>query len=119
MNAGDVDGMLEGVHPDVEWQAPPGPSGSPVFCGHEGVRQFVAEWLEAWGKFEQEIRELELEGDWGVARIGLRTRGESSGVEIEAEGGYLMGLRDGLLVHMRIFTSFAEARQEWLRRVRA
>ena len=113
MNAGDLEGMLEGVHPDVTWQAPPGPAGSPVYRGHDGVREFVREWLEAWGSFEQEVRELELEGDWGVARVGLRTRGEASGVEVEAEGGYLMGLRDGLLVFMRIFMTYAEARAAW------
>lgn len=113
MNEGDVDGMLEGVHPEVVWQAPPGPSGSPVFRGHEGVRQFVREWLEAWGKFEQEVLDAQIEGDWAVARVALRTRGEASGLEMEFEGGYLMGLKDGLLVYMRIYTDYDAAEAAW------
>lgn len=109
MNAGDVDGMLEAIHPEIVWHAPPGPSGEPVYRGHDGVREFVADWLEAWGKFEQEVREIRFEGDWAAARVTLRTRGEASGIEIEAESGYLMQMRDQKLAEMRIFPSFDEA----------
>jgi ketosteroid isomerase-like protein len=108
MNAGDLEGVLEGVHPDVVWYAPPEATAS-AYRGRDGIREFVAEWLEAWGKFEQEVREVRTEGDLAVARIGLRTRGEASGVEVEQEGGYVMQLRDQKLVEMRIFMTFDEA----------
>jgi ketosteroid isomerase-like protein len=113
MNAGDADAMLELVHPDVVWHAPPGPEGPLVFEGHEGVRQFLAGWLEAWGRFEQEVREVELHGDWRLARVMIQTRGEISGIEMEAESGYLMRVQGNLLTYMRIFMSYDAARAAW------
>ena len=113
MNAGDVDGVLEGMHPDIRWHAPPDSTSPRVYVGHEGVREFFGEWLEAWGKFEQEVGEVRVQGEWAIATMTFRTRGEASGVEVEEQGAYLMRIRDGKLAELRIFRDYDEAVAAW------
>jgi ketosteroid isomerase-like protein len=108
VNARDIDGVLELVHPDSRWLAPPG-ANSPVYAGREGVRQFISEWLEAWDGFHQELFELELVGDRALARVRARARGEGSGVELDADIGYVVRFADGLLVSLELFTKYDDA----------
>ena len=113
MNRGDVDGMLELLHPEVRWRAIPGPAGADLYEGHEGVRKFIGEWLEAWDAFEQELVDIETRGDWALARALIRTRGGISGIEFETEVTYVMQARDEQLARMEMFATYDEGRAVW------
>src|SRR5215211_3784337 len=55
----------------------------PVYQGHEGVRQFLREWLAVFGEFNFEVEELMDAGDQVLAVIREREIGRASGVPVE------------------------------------
>ena len=76
-NRGDVEGVLEGLHPDIEWVVPDFLPEPDTYRGPEGVRKFFQGWTDAFEGFNVEIEEL---GDYGehvvaLARVGGRLRG--------------------------------------------
>jgi ketosteroid isomerase-like protein len=113
MNAGDLDGMLELLHPEIEWSAITGPAGADVYRGHEGVRRFVGEWLEAWDTFSQELVDVRARGEWALVRTMIRTRGGISGIEFATEVTYLMQRRGDKLARMEMFQSYEEGLAAW------
>ena len=113
MNEGDLDGMLELLDPEVEWRAIPGPAGADLYKGHDGVRKFVGEWLEAWETFEQRLVDIRTEGEWAIARAMIRTRGGISGIEFETEVTYVMQRRGEKLLRMEMFPTYEEGLAAW------
>ena len=109
VNARDIDGMLDLVHPDARWSAPTGATSADAFEGREGVREFIHEWLEAWDGFHQELLDLELSGSRALARVRVRARGETSGVEFDADVGYVVEVADDQVISFELFTSYDDA----------
>src|SRR3954467_10371176 len=48
-NRRDLDGLLESIDPAVEWSPPVELPGASTVRGHDGVRQSVADMLDAFG----------------------------------------------------------------------
>ena len=113
MNEGDLDGMLELLDPAVEWRARPGPGGADLYKGHEGVRKFVGEWLEAWETFSQDLIDVRTRGEWALARAMIKTRGGISGIEFATEVTYLMQRRGDKLARMEMFQTHEDAHAAW------
>jgi ketosteroid isomerase-like protein len=109
VNTRDIDRMLDLVHPDARWLAPTGATSADAYEGREGVRQFINEWLEAWEGFHQELLDLNCEGDRVLARVRIRARGETSGVEFDADVGYIVEIADGTLKTFELYTNYDEA----------
>jgi ketosteroid isomerase-like protein len=112
----DAEGMLTKVagedlmHPDIEWDASEAPFDlSGTYRGVEGVRQFWREWLAAWETLEFEY-ELVDAGDRVVVLLDQRMRGLSTGIEVPlGKYAHVYTLRDGLLVHWRVYASQSKA----------
>jgi ketosteroid isomerase-like protein len=106
LNRGDVDGMLERMHPDFEWRPlESSPVAGGVYRGHEQVRGYVEDWL---GTFEDLRIELEAPtevGDHIVAVVHGRARGRASGLELNNRFCQVWTLRDGLAVGMDEYAS--------------
>jgi ketosteroid isomerase-like protein len=99
------------LHPDVEWDATNSVifDISRVYHGPAGVREFWREWLGAWETVEFEYELVEA-GDHVVALIDQRMRGRSTGIEVPfGKYAHLYTLRDGLIVHFKLYESQAEA----------
>jgi ketosteroid isomerase-like protein len=97
--------------PQIELDA----SGFPVLdltgvCrGADAARNWWREWYAAWDtlRFEYELVDA---GDRVVALLDLRLRGRSTGIEFPpAKGAWVFTFRDGLIVHMKLYISQAEA----------
>jgi ketosteroid isomerase-like protein len=83
---------------------------SGVYRGHEGVRSFWRQWLEAWESIEFRLDELIDAGDEIVALLWQVNRGRASGVEVpQGEWAQVWTLRDGRVVRVRAFGDPAEA----------
>jgi hypothetical protein len=111
----DREGMLTKIaelwDPDIEMDASEVPvlDISGVYRGKEEVRQFWREWLSAWDALEFEY-ELVGAGDRVVQLIDLRMRGRSTGIEMPfGKHAWVYKLRDGLVVHQKLYMSHAEA----------
>jgi ketosteroid isomerase-like protein len=80
-----------------------------VYRGKAAVQQFWREWLAAWetNQFEYELVDA---GDHVVQLFDLRMRGRSTGIEMPfGKVAWVYTFRDGLIVHMKLYMSQAEA----------
>jgi ketosteroid isomerase-like protein len=108
---GDVDGLLNHMHPDVEVR--PGvmpPDSATRYRGREAVRQFLVTIVGGpWEAVAVEPREMiECEGGRVLSLDRWRFRGRD-GIEIERELPNLFTFRRGLISRIDGFTDRAEA----------
>jgi len=97
-NRRNLEAVLEGLHPEVEWH----PAlevllggEAAVYRGYEGVRELFRDSYEAWTEIHTEFSEIRDLGDRLVAIGRIRTRGKESGVEAESPLGYLVHFKNG------------------------
>ena len=85
-NRGDVDALLDELHPEIEWHsALHALMGGQltVFRGHAGVRRMIGDLYETFAEVHIEMSEFRDLGDGLVAIGRTRNRGNASGVETE------------------------------------
>jgi len=76
-NNGDIDGLLALLDPGIEFHIAPGLGNAGTYHGHDGFRQGLGGWLEAWEDF-------------------------TIGVEVEMRLGYMFELRAGRVVRLHV-----------------
>jgi len=110
-NGGDRDGWLALSHPDVEWSSGilrQVEGGNAVHRGRAEVGQFWDDWHALWD-LDIEVSEFRDLGDTVLVLAQLRTRGKSSGAEVERSIGYTFEFEDGLVRRARAYPSPEEA----------
>lgn len=81
-----------------------------TFRGREAVGQWFANWFTTFEPgYRFEIEEARDLGDVVFLLATHRGRGRTSGVEVQAQTGYLYGLRDGKIVRVELHAGRAEA----------
>jgi ketosteroid isomerase-like protein len=112
INAGDVEGALRHLHPDVVIAS----SGAfldegAVYRGHEGVREFLRMLGDAFEEYCYEVLELTgVEDDSALALFRVSARGKGSGVDVTMEGGHLWTLRGEKAIRLEAFADHESAR---------
>jgi ketosteroid isomerase-like protein len=107
---GDIDAGWEMVAPDVvfDWSRSRGPQKG-VYRGRKEARRFLDTIEDAWSDIAWFTEEL-ISCDRGVIRVGgLRAKGRSSGVEIEATGAQLIEVEEGRISRITLYQSKEEA----------
>ena len=101
---------VQGWDPEVVWDASalPLPDLPGVARGSEEVRRWWGRFLDAWQTVDSEFQVLDAE-DRVVTLFNQRMRGRSTGIEMPLEYGLTYTFRDGLIVHMKVYASHAEA----------
>ena len=111
-NTGEREEFLERVAPDVLIDvASSRVSGGAPYHGHDGYRDWVVsmeESFEAWELHPQTFAERE---DAVLVLGRMHLRGRASGVELDQETGWIVDVRDGMMIRLRSFLSHAEARE--------
>jgi ketosteroid isomerase-like protein len=103
-NAGDIDGMLAPMHPDVEFQPLRAVLEGTVYHGHEGFRRWLEDMAEDWEQFDLDVIEVSEIGTKCLLVYGrVNARGRASGVELVATAAWLCELRDGLIGRLRFY----------------
>ena len=83
-NRGDIDGLLDELHPEIEWHSALHAlmgGQQTVFRGHAGVRKMLGDLQETFAEVHIEMSEFRDLGDGLVAIGHTRNRGKASGVE--------------------------------------
>jgi ketosteroid isomerase-like protein len=105
-NGGDVDGLLETLHPEIEWHSAlhvlMGGQHT-VFRGHDGVRRMLKDLNEAFGDIQMEISEIRDLGDRVVAIGRSRGRGGASGAEVEMPIAFVTEFKNGKAFRLRAY----------------
>jgi ketosteroid isomerase-like protein len=98
-NRGDIEGVLERVHPGVELlPSVVGGIEQTRFRGLEGYRRWLEEQAEIFPEISFEVTDIRSVGDLVVAVYVTRARGKGSGIVLESPGAGVFTFRDGLLV---------------------
>jgi ketosteroid isomerase-like protein len=85
-------------HDDAVWDMRPfGVPDMAVFRGHEGLKRFFAEWLQAFPDSTIEVEDVEQQGDWTLSVVLQFVSGGASGTPVPFRYGGIGHWRDGRL----------------------
>jgi len=102
-NRGDLEAMFAVIDPEVEWQLPDSGMNTGTYRGHEGVRELMESYLEAFERFTIELEQVFEAGDQVVAFVRAVARGRASGIDIETRPAHVWTIRGGKGVRMEVF----------------
>jgi ketosteroid isomerase-like protein len=103
-NSGDIAGMLDPIHPEIEFQPIRAVLDGTVYRGHEGFRRWLEDMAEDWHEFDLEVIDVRELGPGSVLVHGwVRARARGSGVEMHSTGAWLCEMRDGLIARLRFY----------------
>lgn len=110
INAGDIDALLELMHPEVVL-APSlvGAVEGTVFHGHDGYRLWWKETIEVYDETWFDLHDLRDNDDAVAALYTTHVRGGQSGVELDHPGGTALWFERGLVVRQTGYQDPAEA----------
>jgi ketosteroid isomerase-like protein len=106
---GDVDALLEELHPDVEWRPHLSSLGGRPVRGHAGVREYLASLAEEWEDFRQDLEQVFDAGDQVVAFLNTYGRGRGSGIELQPQVAHVLRFSDGKCIKIVTYLDRAEA----------
>ena len=111
INRVDLDAFADAVSEDFEIDFSNSRSPmSGVYRGQDQAREFLRSFLEPWETLEFATKELIDLPDGRVLQVGgLWSRGDGSGVEVEASGATVWTIRDGVVAAVKLFQSKEEA----------
>jgi len=105
-NAGDLDALVELLHPEVELHADHELINGGDHRGHEGFTRWNAEWTEAWEEFTIEPRALETFGEHVIlADTHQVARGAGSGIDVEMDVFWVFEVEDDQVVRMHLYAN--------------
>ena len=107
VNRGDIEGLLESVHPDVEFTSLIAEAEGETFKGHDGVRRWWEQVVVPLGGLHGELEDVRDLGDTLVARVAGTYR--PSGVEVHQTVWNVIRFRDGKATRWGFFRTEEEA----------
>jgi ketosteroid isomerase-like protein len=99
----DISRLIALTDPEIEWQSFFGLGEGGVYCGHDGMRQYVSDLNDAWEIIRPEVDDRLEVGEVVVLVGRIHYRGKGSGVETDAPTGWALKFREGRLVRFRAF----------------
>jgi ketosteroid isomerase-like protein len=103
-NRGDQAALMEFIHPEVEALVGPRLMNTGTWHGHEGYREMVGAWNEAWGEIQTRPVAVETpDDDHVIVEILQTATGSGSGVPVEMTVFYLLEIRDARAVRVHIY----------------
>jgi ketosteroid isomerase-like protein len=106
----DLKRMLEIASPDIEYVPIMAALEGRVYCGHEGIEQWLEELYAHWETFEPIGEEFYERGDTVIALGCWRARGKVSQAELDREPAtWVVEFRDGKMTRLQTYTSREEA----------
>jgi uncharacterized protein len=104
---GEVEAVVDLLHPDVEWVPPPSSLDPQPLRGRDAVRRYLApNFFESQSAEPIEVLE---EGDRVLVIARVRARGRESGVELDQTAYHLWTVAEGRAVRFAAFVDRDEA----------
>ncbi len=110
----DAESVLALYDPEVQWDMSRGAwrgldEGGEIYHGHEGLRSWFRKQYEVWQKWEDNPDELIDAGEHVVSVVTSRSRGRTSGVEVQSNHAAVWTVREGKIVRVAWFPTREEA----------
>ncbi len=106
---GDVDGVLELLHPEIEWYPPEQGTLDPVYEGHPAVRRLFRQLFDVWARIEHAPIEDTTLGATTILISHVLLEGRQSGVRVDETWGYAVELEAGRVRTVRMYTNPQDA----------
>jgi len=100
---GDAEALIALCDPDFEMHLVGVAGASIYYAGESGIREFFRDMAESWDSFGSEAIDLRDLGDRVVALGTVRARGRASKIDVEAQRGWIVELKDGRAHSIRSF----------------
>ena len=99
---GDIDALVSEWDTNVVWDTSHFRNWpESAYYGIEGVRKFLAEWLEVWGEYEIEVEEILPSPDGRVVSLfSHHGKGHQSGVPMDLEMANIATLQGGRVMRI-------------------
>jgi len=81
-NRGEIEDLLESLHPDVEWLGHPQMPEPGPYRGREAVERWIREFRDVWGEVTATPVEFVDAGDHVIVLVRMAGRGRGSGAEV-------------------------------------
>ncbi len=109
-NEGGIEALLPYLDPEVEWHAPKESMEPGSYHGHAGVRDYLGRLAEVFEQARAEpVDVIDVDAERVIAVIRAIGRSEKFGTEIDAEWAWLIRMRSGKGIEVRLFTDRAQA----------
>ena len=108
-NAGDLDGLVEVAHPEIEWEVAPEHPASTTHRGIDAVRAYHDDWRNTLEGLRVDLRSIVESGDDVLTVCVLRGKVAGSGADVEVEIAFLTTFRDGQAIRVEEFLDRDEA----------
>lgn len=118
-NRGDLDGLLELLHTDVQVHSLMTEAEREDYVGHPGVREWHAAVFEIFPDWRPQIREIRDLGGAAVVGFDVTATAAGSGARIEQSYWQAMRVRDGAVDFFGFYRSEEEALEALGRAVQA
>jgi ketosteroid isomerase-like protein len=115
----DFDGFLELMDPNVEFTSLIQESEAKLYCGHQGVRQFLDQMLSVFPDWSPTVESTESHGDSALVKVRFEGTGVGSGMTVEQVGWQVAHARDGRVIGWCFFRTEEEAREALVRNLSA
>jgi ketosteroid isomerase-like protein len=110
INAGDEEGVLELIHPDLELFPPEDePEAKEVYRGREGYREYSSYWTDTFDQWHTEVEEYIDRREYVVVVGRTYARGRASGARVEGSATWVWRVRDRMGIECREYRTKEEA----------
>jgi ketosteroid isomerase-like protein len=109
----DFDTLSELAVPDFEMDLTDRVLNPATYRGEEGLRQFLAEIDELWESMDMKIERLLERDDEVLALLAVDIKGRGSGLTLKDRIAQCWTVRDGKLVHMKVYADQEAALAEF------
>ena len=101
-NRGEPDAVSGVLDPDFEIRLPDTGMNTGTFRGRDGMRSFLASYLEVFEFFRFDLETLEEAGVRVVAHVHVTARGRGSGVDVELRPAHVWTFEGELAVSVEV-----------------
>jgi ketosteroid isomerase-like protein len=109
-NERDIEALITLCDPEIELHpAFAGPVSGVVYRGHEELRAWYRDSIDAWEEIRGEPEAYFDLGDHTLAFWMLRGHGRQSGAEVATPSAVVARFRDGMLVYLKAYVDRNEA----------
>jgi ketosteroid isomerase-like protein len=105
----DWNEVMASVDPSIEWVEMPSRGPDATYTGMGELREAISSWMGMWSQYDAEVVRYADAGDDVVVLFRERGHGGVSGAAVERELGEVFTLRDGKVMRVRLYGSWADA----------
>jgi ketosteroid isomerase-like protein len=103
LNEGVADAATAALAPDAVWCESAGLPDASTVHGRDAIEAFLADFLESWQEFSQEIEDVVVTDDRVALLIHLRATGKASGATVDARYAHVWTMHDGIGIRVEAF----------------